>query len=454
MDQLRVSQNNTEANRAGPEEVLKTASELGIQFIRLWFVDILGQLKSFAITPRELDGALKDGMGFDGSSIEGFARIYESDLIAKPIPQTFQVLPWRPKEAGVARMFCDILTPEGRPFPGDSRWVLKRILARVAEQGLTYKVGPELEYFYFKSDKQPEGLDEGGYFDAVPLDEAHDLRRDTILYLEQMGIPVEYSHHEVASSQHEIDLCYTDALSMADAVITYKAVVKQVARQHGCYASFMPKPIVGINGSGMHVHQSLFANGENAFFDARDPYHLSELAKQFLAGILSHAREICVVTNQWVNSYKRLVPGYEAPVYICWGRRNRSALVRVPEYKPGCQEATRIEVRFPDPACNPYLAFAVMLAAGMKGIKGRYELPEPVEADVYEMSELERRANKIETLPGSLIEALEQAESSPVVREVLGDHLFEQFLLNKRIEWDAYRVQVSDYEIRRYLPLL
>lgn len=436
------------------EGVLKTVKEQGVQFIRLWFVDILGQLKSFAITPRELEGALADGMGFDGSSIEGFARIYESDLLAKPIPETFQILPWRPKEAGVARMFCDILTPEGKPFPGDTRYILQRALSEIAREGLTYYTGPELEYFYFKSPKAAETVDEGGYFDSVLLDEAQDLRRQTILYLEAMGIPVEYSHHEVAPSQHEIDLRYAAALEMADRVITHKVVVKQAAHAQGFYASFMPKPIAGVNGSGMHVHQSLFKNGENAFFSSKDSYHLSDMAKHFVAGILRHAREICVVTNQWVNSYKRLVPGYEAPVYICWGRRNRSALVRVPEYKPGRPEATRIEVRFPDPACNPYLAFAVMLAAGLAGVRGKYPLPEPVEADVYEMSEVERRAQRIDTLPGSLIEALEIAEGSSLVRGVLGDHLFEKFLLNKRIEWDAYRTHVSDYEIRRYLPLL
>ncbi|MBI3291803.1 MAG: glutamine synthetase [Elusimicrobia bacterium] len=437
-----------------PEQILQLVQERDIRFIRLWFVDILGQLKAFAITSRELEGALKDGMGFDGSSIEGFARIYESDLVAKPIPETFQVLPWRPKEAGVARMFCDILTPEGKPFPGDPRYILKQLLAQAAKMGFTYYTGPELEYFYFKSPQVLEGLDEGGYFDSVLSDESHDLRRQTILYLEQMGIPVEYSHHEVAASQHEIDLRYADALIMADRVITHKVVVKQVAHAAGVYASFMPKPIAGINGSGMHVHQSLFKEGQNAFFSAKDPCYLSDLARHFIAGILKHAREICLVTNQWVNSYKRLVPGYEAPVYICWGRRNRSALVRIPEYKPGRSAATRIEVRFPDPACNPYLAFAVLLAAGLAGVRGKYPLPDPVEADVYEMSELERHAKLVETLPGSLIEALEVAEGSSIVREVLGEPLFTKLLLNKRIEWDAYRTHVSDYELKRYLPIL
>ena len=435
--------------------VLQAVRRQKIQFIHLWFVDILGQLKSFTITPHELERALSDGMGFDGSSIEGFARIYESDLVAKPIPETFQVLPWYPKEAAVARMFCDILTPDGKQFPGDSRCVLKRILADIAKEGWTFYAGPELEYFYFKSGNNPECIDEGGYFDAVPSgNEEHDLRRRTIAYLEQLGIPVEYYHHEVSPSQHEIDLRYADALTMADRVITHKVVVKQVAREQNVYASFMPKPVAGINGSGMHVHQSLFKKGRNAFYSPKDPYGLSDTARHFTAGILHHAREICVVTNQWVNSYKRLVPGFEAPVYVCWGRKNRSAMVRVPACKPGREEAVRIEVRFPDPACNPYLAFAAMLAAGMSGIRGKYELSKPVEADVYEMSALERKAQRIKTLPGSLIEALETAEQSILMRGLLGEHVFWQFLMNKRLEWDAYRTQVSDYEVKRYLPLL
>ncbi|HOW29042.1 MAG TPA: glutamine synthetase family protein, partial [Elusimicrobiota bacterium] len=383
-----------------------------------------------------------------------FARIYESDLIAKPIAETFQVLPWRPKESGVARMFCDIQTPEGKPFLGDSRYILKKMLAELAKEGLSFHVGPELEFFYFKSDVSPECIDNGGYFDAIPLDEANDLRRQTILYLEQLGIPVEYSHHEVAPSQHEIDLRYNDALTMADRVITYKVAVKQVAHEQGIHASFMPKPIAGINGSGMHVHQSLFKNGKNAFFSPKDSYYLSDMAKSYIAGILKHAREMCIVTNQWVNSYKRLVPGYEAPVYICWGRRNRSAMVRVPEYKPGKPNATRIEVRFPDPACNPYLVFATMLAAGLAGIKNKYKLPESIEADVYEMNSLERQAKRIDTLPGSLIEALEVAEGSSLLRDLLGDHILEKLLMNKRLEWDSYRTHVSDFEIKRYLPLL
>lgn len=436
------------------DDVLRIVKEKDVKFIRIWFLDILGKLKSFSITDRELKHALIDGMGFDGSSIEGFARIYESDLMAKPDPATFQILPWRPKEQAVARIFCDIVNPDGTPYAGDTRYILKKTLKKAKDMGYSFMVGPELEYFYFKSDKSTEILDSGGYFDSVPLDEAHDLRRDTILILEQMGIPVEYSHHEVAPSQHEIDLRYSDALEMADRVVTYKAVVKQVAYSKEVYATFMPKPIAGINGSGMHTHQSLFSNGKNAFFDAKDKYFLSAVAKSYIAGILKHVRELCAVTNQWVNSYKRLVPGYEAPVYICWANRNRSALVRVPGYKPGKEEATRIECRFPDPGCNPYLAFSVMLAAGLEGITQKYQPVEPLEYDLYHMEETERKAKGIETLPGSLIEAIELIENSKLMRETLGDHVFEKFITNKRIEWDNYRTQVTAYELEKYLPVL
>jgi glutamine synthetase len=370
--------------------VLKKVKEQGVKFIRMWFIDILGILKSFTITVEELEGALVDGMGFDGSSIEGYARIDESDMVALPDPDTFQLVPWRPTEHGVARMFCDILMPGGNPFDGDPRYVLKRNLKRAADLGYTFYVGPELEYFYFKDSKGTQTLDEGGYFDMTPLDAATDLRRDTVLTLEQMGIGVEYSHHEVAPSQHEIDMRYTDALTMADSVMTYRLVVKQVAIEHGFHATFMPKPVFGINGSGMHVHQSLFKGKRNAFFDSSDKYNLSKTAKHYIAGLLRHAPEITLVCNQWVNSYKRLVPGYEAPVYLSWARRNRADLIRVPEYKPGRENATRIEFRSPDPACNPYLAFSVMLAAGLEGIEKEYELPAPVEENVYEMSVEER----------------------------------------------------------------
>ncbi len=437
------------------EYVLKMAKDHDVKFIRMWFTDILGFLKSFAITREELEQALEDGMGFDGSSIQGFARIDESDMVAMPDPDTFQLLPWRPRDhRAVARMFCDILKPGGEPFEGDPRYVLKCNLKRAADMGYTYYVGPELEYFYFKDSKGTEILDEGGYFDMVPLDAATDLRRETVLILEEMGIGVEYSHHEVAHSQHEIDMRYTDALTMADNVMTYRLVVKQVAIQNGVYATFMPKPIFGINGSGMHVHQSLFKGNKNAFYDPNDKYNLSKVAKSFIAGLLKHAPEITLVCNQWVNSYKRLVPGYEAPVYLSWARRNRADLIRVPEYKPGKEQATRIEFRSPDPACNPYLAFSVMLAAGLEGIEKGYEPPEPVEENVYEMTDEERKKKNIGTLPASLYEAIQLCEKSELVRKALGEHVFHSLIKNKKIEWDQYRIHVTEYEVKRYLPIL
>jgi glutamine synthetase len=348
------------------EYVLNMARENDVRFIRLWFTDILGFLKSFAITISELEEALEEGMGFDGSSIEGYARIDESDMIAMPDPNTFAILPWRPREHNaVARMFCDVLRPGGEPYVRDPRFVLKKNLARAAEMGYTYYVGPELEYFYFENQQETKVLDRGGYFDLTPLDVASDLRRDTVLALEELGIGVEYSHHEVGPSQHEIDMRYTDALSMADNAMTFRLVVKEVALLSNVYATFMPKPLIGENGSGMHTHMSLFSGDRNAFFDPSDEHHLSTVAKQFIAGLLRYAPEITLVCNQWVNSYKRLVPGYEAPIYLTWAVRNRSDLVRVPQYKPGKEKATRIEFRSPDPACNPYLAFACMLAASM-----------------------------------------------------------------------------------------
>ncbi len=435
-------------------QVLQRAREEKVRFIRLWFTDLLGSLKSFAITADELEGALEEGMGFDGSSIHGFARIDESDMIARPDPSTFVVLPWRPQTAPVARMFCDVVTPEGEPYVGCPRNALKRALARAAEAGYTMNVGPEAEYFYFKSSTCTEPLDAGGYFDLTPLDVASDLRSETVQTLEAMGIPVEYSHHEVAPSQHEIDLRYADALTMADSLMTYRLVVKEVALNHGVHATFMPKPLFGQNGSGMHVHQSLSAGGRNVFYDAADPMYLSGVARGYVAGVMRHAREIIGVCAQWVNSYKRLVPGYEAPVYISWARRNRSAMIRVPMYKPGKEKATRIEFRAPDPACNPYLAFAVMLHAGLEGIEQGYDLPDPVEQDIYEMTEEERVDREIENLPGSLYEAIEEMESSEMMRRALGDHIYEKFIENKRIEWDAYRTQVHAYELDKYLGVL
>jgi glutamine synthetase len=439
----------------GKGYVLKMAKEHDVKFIRMWFTDILGILKSFAITVEELGGALEQGMGFDGSSIEGFARIDESDMVALPDPDTFQLLPWRPREhRAMARMFCDILRPGGEPFEGDPRYVLKKNLKRAADMGYTYYVGPELEYFYFKDANGTEPLDQGGYFDMTPRDAAVEMRKETVLQLEDMGIGVEYSHHEVAPSQHEIDMRYTDALTMADNVMTYRLIVKEVALKYGVYATFMPKPVFGINGNGMHVHQSLFKGERNAFFDKNDKYHLSKVAKSYIAGLLKHAPEITAVTSQWVNSYKRLVPGYEAPVYLSWARRNRADLIRVPEYQPGKEKATRIEFRSPDPACNPYLAFSVMLAAGLEGIEKGLEPPEPVEENVYEMTVEQRRKRGIGTLPASLLEAIQLTEKSELVRKALGNHVFEAFIQNKKIEWDQYRTQVTDYELKRYLPVL
>jgi glutamine synthetase len=436
-------------------EVVKLAHDKNVRFIKLWFTDVLGFAKSFSITIDELEGALTEGMGFDGSSIQGFARIDESDMVAKPDPSTFVILPYRPKDnAVVARIFCDIYEPDGNPYKGDPRYVLKRNLKIAKDMGFTFNIGPELEYFYFKSDQDTEILDKGGYFDLTTLDEATDLRRDTILTLEEMGIKVEYSHHEVAPSQHEIDLKYTEALRMADNTITYRIVVKEVARKYGVYATFMPKPIFGVNGSGMHVHQSLFKGNKNAFFDAKDKDYLSNIGKWYIAGLLRHAKEITLITSQWVNSYKRLVPGYEAPVYISWAKRNRSTLVRVPLYKPGKEKATRAEYRSPDPACNPYLAFACMLRAGLEGIRNKYLLPVPIEEDVYEMSDQRRKELKIESLPGSLYEAIEQAEKSKLIKDTLGDHVFEKLIENKKIEWDRFRIHVSKYETDTYLPIL
>ncbi len=451
MPKAKVKNNRTKTR--DKKDVMELVRKYNVKFIRLWFTDIHGQLKSFAVPVDELEVAFHEGMGFDGSSIKGFARIDESDMIARPDPTTFVVLPWRPKERAVARMFCDIYEPDGSPYKGDPRYVLKLNLEKAKQKGLTFYVGPELEYFYFKSDKGTEPLDEGGYFD-YPLDAAEDLRRDTILALETMGINVEYSHHEVAHSQHEIDLRYADALTMADIVMTHRIIVKEIAKQYNVYATFMPKPIYGQNGSGMHTHQSLFRGDQNVFFDPKDEYFLSSTGKQYIAGLLTHVKEITLILNQWVNSYKRLVPGFEAPVYICWARRNRSTLVRVPLYKPGKEKATRIELRSPDPSCNPYLAFACMLNAGLKGVEKGYKLPDPVEMDVYHLSESERQKFNIDTLPGSLNRAIEYADGSELLRETLGDHIFEQFITSKKIEWDDYRIRIHPFEIEKYLPVL
>ena len=439
------------------EEVLRRTADQDIKFIRLWFTDVVGRLKSFAITRDELENALTQGMGFDGSSVTGFNAIEESDMIAMPDPTTFRVLPWRSGEQSVARMICDVRTPDGEPYAADSRHVLRQALERMRSLGFdSFKIGPELEYFYFKleEDGRPRPLDAGGYFEETTLDASADLRKHTVLALEEMGIPVEYLHHEVGPSQHEIDVRYADGLEMADHCITYRSVVKEVAQKHGVYATFMPKPLFGVNGSGMHTHQSLFVGSSNAFYDGDDRWYLSDVAKSFIAGQLRHAREISLLFAQWVNSYKRLVPGYEAPVYIAWSRRNRSALIRVPLYHPGHERATRAEIRCPDPSCNPYLAFAGLLHAGLEGIEHGYELPDPMETNLYELTKPERKALGIESLPESLGEAIEIAAESELVEKALGPELRDRLVSLKRAEWDEYRVQVTPWELARYLPTL
>jgi len=437
------------------EDVLRIVKDKNVRFINLWFTDILGILKNFSITPQELEGAFAEGMGFDGSSIEGFTRIQESDMVAFPDPATFNILPWKSDSMVLGRMFCDIHTPDGKPYEGDPRNCLKRSLEKAKEMGFdSFNIGPELEFFYFPSDKDPTPLDAGGYFDQLPLDLGTDLRKETIKSLEELGIAVEYSHHEVGPSQHEIDLRYREALLMADQVMTYKTVVKRTAYQRGYYATFMPKPIFGVNGSGMHIHQSLFNGGKNMFFDETDSIYLSDTCKHYIAGILAHCRSFTAIANQWVNSYKRLVPGYEAPVYLSWAQSNRSALVRVPVYKPGKESATRIEIRSPDPACNPYLTFAVMLRAGLDGIEKKMELMPASDNNIYEMTEKERKDANILALPDSLSKAVHYMEKDELVRDALGDHIFEQFMRNKKITWEEHQAQVTSYEIEKFMPIL
>ncbi|MEY4229466.1 MAG: glutamine synthetase [Actinomycetota bacterium] len=437
--------------------VLRTVEERGVRLIRLWFTDVLGNLKSFAISPMELENALEDGMTFDGSSIDGFSRIQESDVLAIPDPNTFEVLPWGDPKAAEARVFCDIHHLDGTPFHGDPRQVLRRQVEVARQMGFTFFVAPDIEFFYFAPPERgqaPVPLDEGGFFDLTTTDVAGSLRKQTIRTLETMGIPVEYSFHEDAPSQHEIDLRHTDALTMADSMMTFRLVVKEVAAANGVHATFMPKPLEGMQGSGMHTHLSLFRGDENAFYDADDPHNLSPVAKQFMAGLLRHASEITAITNQTVNSYKRLVPGFEAPVHISWARNNRSGLIRVPIPKRGNPNATRIEYRSPDPACNPYLAFAVMLAAGLRGISEGYELAPEADANLFEMGDSELSTLGIEQLPQSLSDSLRAMEASPLVREALGEHIFEWFLRNKRNEWRSYKTHVSAFEIDRYLKAL
>jgi glutamine synthetase len=434
--------------------VLRTVEERGIRFIRLWFTDVQGFLKSVSISPAELEVAFDEGMTFDGSSIDGYARVQEADMLARPDPSTFAVLPWR-EEQQVGRMFCDIETPDGEPFGGDPRTVLKRTLTRASDLGYNFYVAPELEFFYFEdAGPEPKALDRGGYFDLTPLDVAQEYRRKTINALEMMGIPVEHSHHEVAPSQHEIIVRYTDALTMADNIMTFRLTVKEVALQHGIYATFMPKPLEEHDGSGMHLHLSLFEGDRNAFNDQADPVGLSDTAKAFIAGLLTHAREMTAVTNQWVNSYKRLVGGFDAPIYASWARNNQSALVRVPTPKKGKTSSVRVEYRAADPATNPYLALSVLLTAGLEGIQKGYELPPEVADDVYRMTSAERAAAGVVRLPETLAEALDEMERSDLVAGALGEHVFDWFLRNKRKEWEQYQRHVSRFELDRYLPVL
>jgi glutamine synthetase len=451
------------------EEVLETTRNPShrIEFVRIMFPDILGRPMDFAIPSSELKGAFSDGKGFDGSSVEGFVRIEESDLIIKPDAKTFRVLPWLYKsfdESTVWRegiMFGDILTPEGRPYEGDSRYVLKKVLEKGKKDFDVdeIKVGPELEFFIFPSSQEARPLDKGGYFFSGQHGE---IRKEIQLLLKKIGIEAEYDHHEVAYGQHEIDLCYLNALEMADICMLFRYMVKKVVRMHKLYATFMPKPLNGQNGSGMHVHQSLWTNGKNIFFEKEDNYHLSKKARQYIAGIMTHAREISAILSQWTNSYKRLIEGYEAPVYVAWGQRNRSAYIRVPEYQPGKEKATRIELRSPDPSCNLYLAFASMLMAGFKGIQKGYRLVEPVEENIYIMSNSKQKSLNIKTLPRNLEEAMKIMSRSDLVKETLGEHIFQKFLTNKQWEIDDYSTnvskeydkQVSEYEIKKYLPIL
>ncbi|MBU0614553.1 MAG: glutamine synthetase family protein [Nanoarchaeota archaeon] len=442
-------------NAKTKEDVIELCNQYKVKFIRLWFTDILGQLKSFSITMSELDAAFEDGIGFDGSSIEGYRDIEESDMIARPDPTTFQLLPWQSiEDKRVARMVCDITTPDGKPYEGDPRYILKRQLERAKKMGYTFYMGPELEYFYFKDDKGTEIVEKAGYFDLEHLDITAEVRKETVLALEGMGMTIECDHHEVAPSQHEIDIRYCEALQMADHVQTYKSVVKEIARKHGLYATFLPKPIFKVNGSGMHTHQSFFEGDKNAFFSKDDPHHISVKGKQYIAGILRHAREFCAITNQSVNSYKRLVPGYEAPVYVAWSTANRSAMVRIPNFAPGKEKATRMELRCPDPVANPYLAFAVMIASGLEGIEKGYKLGEPTNKNIFHLTDEQKKELDIPSLPGSLGEAIELTAGSDVVKKALGEHIFNRFIEIKRREWDEYRMWVSDYEIKKLLPRL
>ena len=434
--------------------VLFSARENDVRFIRLWFTDILGTLKGFAITVDELEGVLNDGASFDGSSIEGLARYDEADMVAVPDPTTWQILPWRPRENAVARMFCDIQATDGSPNVTDNRQVLRNNLKRASELGLTFYVAPEIEYYYLDGEENLEPHDTAGYFDQTSDTAGADLRRRTVLALEDMGIPVKHSHHEVSPGQHEIDLRHTNALTMADSVITFRVIVKEIASQTGGTITFMPRPFNDRNGSGMHTHMSLFRGDENAFFSPNVPMNLSDMGKHFIAGLLKHAPEITAITNQWVNSYKRLVPGVEAPVYAAFTVGNLGDLIRIPAMRSGRSDSARMEYRAPDSATNPYLCFSALLAAGLAGIKGKYELPSPISGNVFDMSPVERAEHDILELPKSLNDALKLARNSELLDDALGTDVLESFLKNKHIEWEQYARTVTDYEVKRYLTLL
>ena len=441
-------------------EVLKRVKADDVKFVSLQFTDIVGTIKNVTIPVGRLEEAMEKGVWFDGSTIEGFARIYESDMVLMPDVNTYRLLPWEPQARKVARIICDVHRPDGKPFEGDPRYILKRAIKAARERGYLYNTGPELEFFLFKMDAEPQirpvPHDVGSYFDFSPRDLASQVRGDITLALESIGMEVEMEHHEVATGQHEIDIRYADALTSADNVMTMRYTVKAVSQTFGLYATFMPKPIFGINGSGMHTHQSLYnaSDGESAFFDPSDKYKLSKTAYAFMAGQVEHARALAAIVAPTVNSYKRLTPGYEAPAYICWGQINRSALIRIPRYSPGREQSTRLELRCPDPSCNPYLAFAAMLWAGLDGIERELEPPPPVEENVYDFDDARLRELDIATLPGSLGEAIDELEKDEVLQQALGEHAYQAFVRAKKSEWDEYRIQVTDWELNRYLETL
>ncbi len=437
------------------KEVRKIIEKEDVKFLQLWFVDLESNLKTVNVFRDQIDSVIEDGASFDGSSIRGFTRIEESDMFLRPDLSTFRILPFEVEGGKIARVFCDVTKPDGECYEDAPRTILKKNLKEIKDKyDYTFYVGPELEFFYFKKPFEIEFIDYNGYFDLISPDTGEDLLRKTVYHLQKLGIKVEYIHHEVSPSQYELDFKYSDALTMADNLITAKYIVKRVAIENGYYATFMPKPVEGINGSGLHVHQSLFKGKENAFYSEKNDTGLSDVAEFYIAGLLQHAKEITLITNQWVNSYKRLVPGYEAPVYISWGRSNRSPLIRVPAVRKGNTKSTRIEYRSPDPAANPYLLFSVLLKAGIKGIENRYNLSKPQEENIYKFDYFRRKEEGIESLPGSLIEAIMEAEKGSVIKEALGESAFDKIIMSKKVHWDEFRIKVTDYEIKKYLPIL